>query len=182
MLNPIFAQELETVLIEKERQQFKITDLASLTWAMRKLKAIEQKKEEVNAVADQEIEHIEQYRKSELNKLAGSEEFFKSLIHEYAIRKRTEDPMFKSQKTPYGSIGFRKQQPKWHYDDNKIISYLKQNGLDGFLRIKEELDKKEIKNTFRVAEDGRVIDPNGQVVEGIKIEFLPEKLDVKVGE
>lgn len=182
MINPIYVQELNTLPDEEERQKFQISDLASLTWAMRKLAAIEQKKAEVNQVANQEIEHIEQYRRSELEKLADNEEFFKSMIGEYAGKKRLEDPKFKTEKTPYGTIGFRKQQPKWHYDDEKLLKHLNENQLFEFIRFKEEVNKEEIKKFFQLNDDGKVFDTTGQEVEAIKVDILPEKLTIKAGE
>lgn len=181
-ISPLYVEELQNMPSEEEKQRFRITDLASLTWAMRKLAAIEAKKAEVNAVADQEIERIEKYRQSELDKLAGSEEFFKSLISEYATRRREEDPKFKSEKTPYGSIGFRKQPPRWHYNDDELIAYLEQNEYTDLIRVKKEPAKTEIKKLFQPLADGRVIDTNGQEVAGITVEHLPETLTVKVGD
>lgn len=175
-INPLQMNDLENM---EQDQKFTITDLSSLTWALRKLAAIEAKKAEVNAVSDAEIERIEAYRKKEIDVLQGSEHFFKSLITEYAIKKREEDPKFRNEKTPYGSIGFRKQQPKWNYDDEALLTFLEENN-PALIRVKKEPVKTEIKKLFQVSDDGRVFDGNGQEVTGIKVEFLPETIDVKV--
>lgn len=182
MINPLHLEELDELpeQTEESRQRFQITDIASLNWALRKLSAIKAKKDEVNKLADAEIERIENYRKRELDALQGSEDFFNSLIADYAIRRRNEDPKFKSEKTPYGSIRFRKQQPKWHYDDEKLLEHLKANDLKEFIRVKEEPNKAEIKKKFVVLDDGKVVDTNGQEIEAIKVEFQPDALDVKV--
>lgn len=186
MIGPIQKMDLEQTLKEmideQRRKEYKITDLSSLTWAMRKLSAIEAKKAEVNQVADQEIAHIESYRKSELEKLADSEAFFNSLINDYANEQRATDPKYKSEKTPYGSIGFVKQQPKWKYQDEALVEFLEKNNYSDLVRVKKEPVKTEIKKMFTVNDDGRVYDENGQEVEGITVEFLPEQLRVKVGE
>lgn len=179
MLNPLQAQELKEIE-QEETQRFKVTDINSLNWVLRKLSVLEAKKKEINELADAEIERIENFRKQELENLQRSEDFFLGLINEYAQRRRAEDPKFKTEKTPYGSIGFRKQQPKWIYDEEKVVAYLNDNELYDFVRVKEEPKKAEIKKHFKVLDDGRVIDPDGQEVEGITVEFLPDALDVKV--
>src|SRR5690606_21270190 len=102
---------------EQEKQQFRITDLSSLSWAFRKLAVIAQKKAEINALADEEIQRIEQYRTKELTSLEHDEQFFRDLIEQYAAEQRESDPDFKKATTPYGAVKFRKQPAKWNYDD-----------------------------------------------------------------
>jgi phage host-nuclease inhibitor protein Gam len=184
MLNPLYMNdidEMENEVSEENRERFKIHDLSSLTWAMRKLSAIEAKKADVNLLVNNEKERLEQYRTKELESLQGSEDFFHSLIQEYADQKKEKDPKFK-QKTPYGSIGYRKQPAKWNYDDSALIEYLEQNEFAELVRIKKEPVKTEIKKLFKVDEGGYVYDTNGQEVHGIIVEYLPDTLTVKVGE
>lgn len=182
MINPLYMNDLEEMneITEEAKQRFQIVDLASLSWALRKLRAIEAKRKDINGLVDAEIERLEDFRKRELQGLQNSEDFFRGLIGEFAQRQRDEDPSFKSIKTPYGTIGFRKQQPKWHYDDDALVSFLEKNDHADLIRIKKEPAKSEIKKLFKANEDGRVFDENGQEVVGIKVEFLPETLDVKV--
>lgn len=181
-MNPLLENELEEVEIftGQDRDQFKIDNISALNWALRKLSALEAKRKEVNQLADEEVSRIESYRKSELDKLQHSVDFFNSLIAEYAIKRKEEDPNFKSEKTPYGRIGFRKQQPKWEYDDEKVVEFLQKNDYWDLIRIKKEPVKTEVKKLFTPHSDGNVYDENGQVVEGITVTEQPEKLDVKV--
>lgn len=178
-INQLQINELDDIQ-EVQQQKFEITDLSSLTWVLRKLAAIEAKKTDVNQVADKEIERIEAYRHKELETMQHSETFFHGLINDYAIKRRMEDPKYKKDVTPYGSISYRKQQPKWNYDNDSVIAFLKENDYSDLLRVKEEPIKTDIKKRFRVNEDGQVFDENGQAVPGIQVEFMPEKLDVKV--
>jgi phage host-nuclease inhibitor protein Gam len=177
-MNPLQQYELEDIQEEQERQRFKITDLNSLNWAFRKLAAIEAKKADVNQLADAEVQRIESYREQELKGLVNSEDFFKSHIAEYANVQREVDPNFKA-KTPYGSVTFRKQQPKWNYDDEALLTFLEQNDYADLVRVKKEPVKTDIKKRFIATQDGRVFDENGQEVTGIKVEFLPESISIK---
>lgn len=179
MLNPLQVFELEE-LEQEETQRFKVTDINSLNWVLRKLSVLEAKKKEINDLADAEIVRIESFRKQELENLQRSEDFFQGLINEYATLRRQEDPKFKSEKTPYGRITWVKKQPKWHFNDEKVISYLEQNNRYDLIRVKMEPVKTEIKKMFHVHEDGRVFDEDGQEVPGIRVEPQPDELRVKV--
>jgi|SRR5690625_667599 len=179
MLNALQISELEEIE-QEQTQRFKVTDVNSLNWALRKMAAIDAKIKEVNGLADAEIERIENYRKQELSSLQQSQDFFQGLIGEYALKRREEDPKFKSEKTPYGRITWTKKQPKWIYSDDEIIAYLEENKRNDLLRIKKEPVKTEIKKLFRVNDDGRVFDEDGQEVPGISVETIPDELKVKV--
>lgn len=184
-INPLYVNELEMMeslenVTEETKQRFQVVDLSSLNWTLRKMAAIEAKKRDVNEMIAQEIERLEEFRKRELKNLDQTDDFLRGLISEYAIRKRDEDPKFKSEKTPYGSIGFRKQQPKWNYDDEKLINHLESINYNHLVRTKKEPIKTEIKKLFTTLENGQVVDDAGCFVEGITVEMLPETLDIKV--
>ncbi|MNW43556.1 Bacteriophage Mu Gam like protein [compost metagenome] len=180
-INPLFQEELDEIeqQEQEERQRFAVTDLESLNWVFRKLAAIEAKKNEVNKLADAEKYRIETYRTRELDKLQRDMEYFNSLVSEYAAERRATDPKFKSEKTPYGTLSFKKQQPKWNYDDEKLVSWLENTGANELIRIKKEPVKAEIKKLFVPIESGVVVDPEGQMVDGIMVEYRSDELVIK---
>lgn len=180
-MNPLMQVELDEIeqLDVEERQSFRVSDLESLNWVFRKLAAIEAKKTDVNRLADAEVYRIEDYRKRELEKLQRDEEFFHGLVGGYVSERRKADPKFKSEKTPYGSLTLKKQQPKWNYDDAKLVEWLERNECDSLIRIKKEPAKAEIKKLFIVTDSGEVVDPDGQLVDGIRVEFRSDELVIK---
>jgi hypothetical protein len=180
-MNHLYMTEIEELenFNEEAKQRFQVTDLASLNWAMRKLTAIEAKKREIRAMIDGEKERLEMFFERETSGLTESENFFKELVSQYAARKREEDPKFKGEKTPFGKIGFRKVPDKWLYDEELLVAYLEQNQYNELIRTKKEPVKTEIKKVFKVNDDGRVFDENGQEVAGITVEPQPEVLDIK---
>jgi hypothetical protein len=183
-MNSLQQRELEEMegleLNEETKERFKITDQEQLNWALRKLSALKVKGNGIDELAAKEIERITSWRTQEQESINHSKSFFEGLIMEYAHNCRKEDPSFKNVKTPYGSIGYRKQQPKWNYDEKLLVSYLEGEELYDYVRVKTEPMKTEIKKQFKV-KDGRVYDINGQVVEGITVETLDDALDIKVG-
>lgn len=180
-LNPLFQAELDELeqQEQEERQSFKVDSLESANWVMRKLVALESKRKEVNGLADVEAYRIEAYRKTELDKLQRDEDYFRELLGVYANEQREKDPKFKSIKTPYGSVSFKKQQPKWNYNDQDLVTWLNERGYDQLIRVKWEPNKTDIKKAFTVNESGVVIDANGEPVEGIYVEYRGDEVVIK---
>ena len=160
-------------------ESFKVDTDEKANWALRKIKQFQEQQKENTALAEAEIEKIDAWLKSENEKLQGDIDYFTSLVAEYAIKKREDDPKFKSKKLPNGRMGFRKQQPKFHYKDDLLVESLKKSGRTDLIRVKETPDKTAVKENFVVQGD-KLIDPDtGEVIEGVTIEHREEKFEVK---
>ncbi|MGB9813498.1 MAG: host-nuclease inhibitor Gam family protein [Thermovenabulum sp.] len=159
--------------------RFKITNLEQANWALRKIRAFKAKAREINSLAEAEIERIKSWQDSELKKIESSIKFFEMLLEEYHRSRIVQNPKEKTITTPYGKMQIKKILPKWNYDDNKLLEWLKKNKPE-FIRIKEEPNKQELKKVLKV--DNLVaIDPDtGEVVEGITIEPETDKFIVEV--
>ncbi|NMA64749.1 MAG: hypothetical protein GX957_00710 [Clostridiaceae bacterium] len=177
-------EELQDVLFDipakEQKERFKVEDLQSADWCLRKIRAGEQKKKEMQEFANAEIERILMWLKNETAKIDDSQEFFKGLLSEYLYGQRKVDPKFKIS-TPNGTVSTRKQQPKWTYDDKRILESLKQSGRNEFIRIKEEVNKSELKKAVQVV-DGQAVTKDGEIIEGITIADQGETVVVKVAE
>ncbi|MBB6215627.1 phage host-nuclease inhibitor protein Gam [Anaerosolibacter carboniphilus] len=181
MLNQLDLLEIEEVQQSGvQENRFIINDIEGVNWAFRKIKAYHNQKAEIEALAKAEIERIQTWLVNEAKQIDESIAFFEGKLTEYAVVQREADPKFKCS-TPYGKIGFRKQQPKWEYDEEKAIHSLKEAGLKELIRVKEEPKKDEIKKLFRVV-DGKAVDPDGQIIDGITITDREDKLEIKVVE
>ena len=179
-MDVLFEMELqEAVEVSETQERFKIDNLEAANWAFRKLAAIERKKKEVQELAQKEIERIKTWEQQEISSLNNSKEFFEGLLTEYFAREREKDPKFKIS-TPYGKVSARKQQPKWHYDDEKLVNWLLQNDKE-LVRTKYEPDKNGIKKKYKVV-GTNVVTEDGEIVEGITIEERQEKINIKVVE
>lgn len=166
---------------EQERERFRVHDLESANWVLRKMAVLRKKEEEIKALAKAEVERILAWEVKELEAIRQREEFFTNLLAEYLYEQRKHDPKFKIS-TPYGKVSTRKQPPKWEYpDDETLVKTLKEVGLGNLIRIKEEPDKAELKRIATVHE-GKVISPDGAVIEGIRVVEQPEKIVVKLAE
>ena len=182
MINKLAELELEEAMeatekADTENDKFTINDLGSANWAFRKLSATEQKRKEIKELANKEIERIREWQEQETKGLDNSKEFFEGLLVKYFARQKEVDPKFKLS-TPYGKVATRKQQPKWVYDDEKIIEWLRTNDPE-LIRIKEEPSKEDIKKKYTIV-GNNVVTENGEIVEGITIEERPESITIKV--
>lgn len=67
--------------------------------------------------------------------------------------------------TQHGKVASRRST-KYSYDDAVLLEYLKANDLP-YIRTKEEIDKAALKKSLSPAADGRLVDVNGSVVDGV---------------
>ena len=162
--------------ITLEETQTIITDVNKASWAFREIIEIEKQMQDIEDLAKSELERINNWKKEELKSLQDSKQFFDFNLEQYFREQRELDPKFKLS-TPYGKVTARKQQPKWNYEDDKTIEWLKENDIS-LIRIKEEVNKAELKKKYQVV-GNQVVDLNGEIVEGIEIEYRDETITVK---
>lgn len=167
---------MENTLLQNDltevREDFKIEDLNGANWAFRKLRAIEEKESEINALAEEEINRINIWKEKEQDQYSKDKEYFSYLLQEYFRVEKAKDKKFKLS-TPYGKVTVRKTNA-WIYEEEKLKDYIKYNDLP-FIRVKEEIDKAGLKKCFK---DG-INQETGEVIPGITIEEK-ESITVKV--
>src|SRR5690625_439582 len=159
---------------------FRVENDQAANWALRKIGQLNDQIDDNNALAQSEIDKIEQWNKEVNSTINNSIDYFQSLLAQYAADKKAEDPKFKSLKLPNGNFGFRKRQPKWNYDNEKVVQALEKAEMNDLIRVKKEPAKADIKKAFAV-NDGQVINPQtGEVIEGITIEEQADSFTLKV--
>lgn len=164
---------------EEAKKRFRIESTEQANWAFRKLRAINVKSNEIKELAAAERQRIDEWEKKELSVLENSTEFFEGLLAEYFVKQRELDPKFKLS-TPYGRVSSRKQQPKWNYEDEKVLNWLKENDTE-LIKIKEEINKVELKKKYQIV-GNTVVTEDGEIVEGITVEEVPDSINIKVVE
>lgn len=175
------AEDLEDA---ETKEQFKINDLEGANWVFRKLKAIEEKKKEIEELAAKEtkpyydeIEKIMEWKHRELKSFDSSINFFNFLLEEYYREQRKLDSKFRLS-TPHGKVTSRKQQDKWIYENELTLNSLKNSNLDQFIRIKEEINKADLKKEVLIIENAITID--GDFEETVK-EFDDKYVGLETG-
>ena len=166
MENVLLSQDLQ-----EQREDFKIENLEGCTWAFRKIRAIENKKAEIEAIAAAEIERISNWKEQELKQYESDKEFFEGLLSAYYVEEKTKDKKFKLS-TPYGKVTSRKNK-KWFYEEEQLIDYLDMEDPNG-VRVKKEIDKTYLKDKYK---DG-VNQETGEILPFVRIEEI-ESISVK---
>ena len=174
---------LRDYLDEQEQvndERFIVDDDQKANWALRKISELQKEVERNTKLAEQEIDKIKQWETTQNKQIGDSILYFEGLLNEYAIKQREIDPEFKSMSLPNGRFGFRKQQPKWEYNDEKVLSYLEQAGMNDLIRTTRVPNKAEIRKIFEVVDDKVINKETGEVVEGIEIEQREEKFNWRI--
>lgn len=161
--------------LNQVRDGFKVTNLESANWCFRKIRSLKKEIEEKKALAQAEITRVTTWLEQENKSYTESIKFFENLIKEYYITLKLENPKVKLS-TPYGKVSCRKSN-KWRYGNEEVLKeYLKKAKLDEFIRIKEEINKSELKKVFKngVNLDTGEIIPEIQITEEEDITIMVE--------
>lgn len=169
-MNILLEHDLQEVQGVKE--EFRVTDLQGATWALRKLRALNEKIEEINATAVEEISRINEWAEKEVKSLNDDKEYFEGLLSAYYVEERAKDKKFKLS-TPYGKVTSRKTTKYIYEDEQAIMDYCNTNEID-VIRVKEELDKTAFK---KLCKDG-VNQVTGEIVPGVRVETV-ENISIK---
>lgn len=179
MSNPLIELELQDIEV---KESFKIKDLDTANWALKKVAAINTKQKEISELAEKERERIESWENEEVSKYENSKEGLQSLLVEYYKTEKDKDPKFKLS-TPYGKVTSRKGTKKWEIPNKeRFITILKERGFNELVRVKEEVNLADMKKQFHVTDTGHVIDSNGEPIEGTYVIENPTSYSVKAGE
>lgn len=182
LMETITEQEVEELGINIEDDRFKITNDDQAMFFLRKIKELRDEKDKVNETCNRVIENhntkVNDFRDKEIRIIEGTENFFVSLLEEYA-RKELSDSKKKSLKLPFGTLSFKKGQPKFVYEDAEVLKFIKDNNLDNCIRTKEELNKSELKKMIEYNEETGQGLINQVPVNGLSILPAEEKFTVK---
>lgn len=182
MTNPLQSKELENL---EKSESFQVTSLETANWAFKKLEALKVKEDEINEVAEKELDRIKQWQSQELKSIQSDKEYFEYLVTDYYKREKEKDDKFKLS-TPYGKVtsraGAEVLKMQSGINEQDVIDQLEQKGFTEFVKVSKKLNQADIKKDFYVDDDGTLIDKNGEVLEGVKMVRKPTSYTVKAGE
>ncbi|PIO83562.1 hypothetical protein BSQ39_08290 [Loigolactobacillus backii] len=162
---------------EEQKERFTVTDLNQADWVLRKLSALDAKDHENQKMYDKNRKRIDDWLAKVKQSTQDSREYLTRLLTDYAVAQRSDNPKFKIN-TPNGKVTFRKQQPKWIYDEKRLVESLKNAEADDLLKNKPVPDKNKLKQAVTVTANGQVVTSDGILLNGVKVESLPEKVVV----
>lgn len=166
--------------MEEEKEKFEVNSLSSADWAIRKIKELEANIKQNNDFAESEKIRLEQWLESENHKYHESIEYFNGLLSHYLQELRKDNPKAKIS-TPHGTVSTRKNPKQWTYSDD-VLAELEEKEMFEFIRIKKEVDKKELKKVLSATDDGIVVNSDGEVIKGVTVVDGGEVMTVKIAD
>ena len=166
--------------MEEEKEKFEVNSLSSADWALHKIKELEADIKQNMDFAESEKIRLEQWLESENRKYQESIEYFNGLLSRYLQELRKDNPKAKIS-TPHGTVSTRKNPKQWTYSDD-VLAELEEKEMFEFIRIKKEVDKKELKKVLSATDDGIVVNSDGEVIKGVTVVDGGEVMTVKIAE
>lgn len=175
------AKQLD-IQIGNEKEPFVIKSMDQANYFVKRIAALNEEKARIKETVKAELERTKQrlavWEEKQVNSLDNSIEYFTKLLEEFA-----KDNLPKGKKSislPNGTLQFKKQLPAYKYDDEMIISALRQIGQEHFIMqspVTYSVDKTALKKESQIIDGHLVL--NGQVIEGVTIEERPQLFVVK---
>lgn len=173
-------EEIETddgfldYLEPETREPFRVDTDSKATWAMRKYAEAQAEVAATIAIAEAEIERIQQWASHAVTGPTATMAYMEAQLSMYALAVRAEtDGKRKSISTPYGKVATRAATEKWQIDDEAFIEWAKTNQPDWVeTKMVRAIDVPTLRKALAAEEitEGVVaITPEGDIVPGIVI-------------
>lgn len=173
LLDEQLQEETVELTTEEISSQYKIDNLDSLDWAFRKIANYRSEFAEQEAFAKEQIRKANEWLAKERAKAERNIGFFEHLVKDYHQVILEENPKKKSISTPNGKVQSTTRKPSIVKPDDdclpQVIEYAEQNDFTEFVEVKKSLKWAEFKKELKLTDDLKVVDSNGQIVEGIPL-------------
>ena len=190
----LFMDELEQFMLKAEVEELKVKlaedveedgtllvkNNSDADFYLRQINKLKEQKEEINKFVDQELERqmrlYQQYREDRIRPLDNQIAFYEEALKTFAMNEYAETNK-KTIKLPNGTLSIRKQPPKYIYNDEEVLSFLKENNLNDYIRVKEEVNKKDLKKATQINNNNQMM-INGKEVPGVVVVPQDDKFEV----
>ena len=190
----LFMDELEQFMLAAEIEELKVKlaedieedgtllvkNNSDADFYLRQINKLKEQKEEINKFVDQELERqmrlYQQYREDRMRPLDNQIAFYEEALRTFAMNEYAETNR-KTIKLPNGTLSIRKQPPKYIYSDEEVLSFLKENNLNDYIRVKEEVNKKDLKKAAKITNNNQMM-IDGKEVPGVVVVPQDDKFEV----
>lgn len=168
--------------IDVRNEHFTIETKDQANYFIKRILDAREKRAEIERLANEEIArtvtHVNEWKEKQSAPFNNQESHFLTLLQQFAEKEIKPDAKTKSIKLPYGSIGFKKQQPEFVYNDEALLAF-----LEGTPEFKEYVSYKAAPKKAELKTAGKIIDNkltlNEIVIPGIAITPRSDKFEVK---
>ncbi len=144
---------------ERRDEQWRVRDLGSADWCMRKVAQLDHEKDAIDHAAAEQIETIKAWWQTELDRLAHQRAHWEWLLAQWHLEKLGEDPKAKTIRLPHGVLSARKQPDNIDIADPDAVIALFAADSE-YVRVKRELNRSAIKDAVL---------KNGEILPGVSI-------------
>lgn len=182
-----FLEDLKNFMDEEEvnelqiqtNNSFEIKTMEQAYYFIKKINELKLEKEQIELTAETELEKyitkINSWKEKENNRVNNIIGHYLAILQPF-INENLNGK--KTLKTPYGTIGYRKQQAKFNYDDEQILKFLQENKPELIETVTNyKYSKTDLKKEGNIINNQLYID--GKCIPGVKVEILPDKFEVK---
>jgi hypothetical protein len=155
---------------------FRVDTPEQASWAMRKYRALAQKRARQIDLAEAERVRISAWQDRVVGSVESQMEFFAQHLEAYAMRERSRGS--KTLEFPDGVIKTRQTGTSYEIDKARFCEWAEESKRDDLLRHTVAPDMTAIKASV-VVDRGQVIDPaSGEIIPGLAP--IPDRVSVKI--
>ena len=147
---------------EVEQEGFTVKNQQTAEWVVKRIAQHRRRQAEVDELYQAELYRLKAWKQKQDEKEQASIDYFENILKPWAQEQG------KSVSLPSGRVRFRKMQDKFIYDDQAVMAWAKEH-LPEAIRVKEELEKKAIKDHVKAT---------GELPDGLTIEQQEPKFEV----
>jgi len=156
--------EIVTDTVEKS-EHFVVDNDEKASWALRKLATLRKKMAEQDAIAQKEIERVQQWLETAKKSLENDAEFFESLLLMYAQKQRVDEGRA-TISLPYGKIKSRATRAKVQVvNEEEFLAWAKESQPE-LIRVKETANISELS---KLVKDSLVVSDTGEIIPAVTV-------------
>lgn len=161
---------------EEEKQAFAINDAKLANWASLRLQAQAKETADIETWRQERIARINEIADKEINRIEPRMNYLQWKLREYLQTLLKAGRKTKTLDLEGGTFSMTKRQPLITYSD-EIIKWAEENAPQ-FVKRDPKLDASALKKYVKLAEDGALITPDGEIVPG-HWENQPDSMNFK---
>lgn len=163
----------ENAEVGQEQEEVAVLDDASAEMLLDRIRWANQQYERMEAWYAQQLEKAAAIRD---RTVAWAERGLRSYL-DMVPAKRTKTQI--SYELPSGKLVLKNQGPEFERDEDALVKWLEESGLDDLVKVKKTSNWAELKKTLKEAPDGRsMMTEDGEIVPGITVEQRTPKFTV----
>ena len=163
-----------------EFEGFVIDNDVKAEWALKKISEEKAEAQRYINICDTMISEYTFKKQQATEKLESKISGLRSLLQQYfetVPHKATKTQ--ETYKLPSGQLKMKYPGPEFARDEEKLLNYLKENGMPEYIQTKESAKWADLKKVVTVSGD-KVITEDGQIVDGVTVVERPPVFEVEV--